>query len=261
MLVVKGLSKAYPPAVTALDGVSFSLEPHTFTAVLGPSGAGKTTLLRCVLRLVRPTSGSVYFDGHDMTSCPAGELRAARASVSLIGQQFHLVRRRTALANCLAGRLRELPLWRVALGLYPRPLLVEALAALERVRLLDQAFRRADRLSGGQQQRVAVARALTQRARLLLADEPVASLDPENAHLVLDLMRGLCREQRLTVLCNLHQVELARRFADRILGLRAGKLVFDGPPGGLTSADIDRIYGNNSPTDSDGHSNECTNDR
>jgi ABC-type lipoprotein export system ATPase subunit len=164
MLVVKGLNKVYPLAVAALDGVNFSLEPHTFTAVLGPSGAGKTTLLRCVLRLVQPTGGSVCFDGHDLTNCPAGELRAARASVSLIGQQFHLVRRRTALANCLAGRLRELPLWRVALGLYPRPLLVEALAALERVRLLDQAFRRADRLSGGQQQRVAAARALTQRA-------------------------------------------------------------------------------------------------
>ncbi len=242
MLVVKGLTKVYPPAVLALDGVSFALEPHSFTAVLGSSGAGKTTLLRCVLRLVRPTDGSVRFGGHDLTTCPGRVLQEARASISLVGQQFNLVRRRTALTNCLAGRLRELPLWRWALGLYPRPLLVEALAALERVRLLDQAFRRADRLSGGQQQRVAVARALTQRARLLLADEPVASLDPENANLVLDLLRSLCRERRLTVLCNLHQIELARGFADRILGLRAGRIVFDGPPAQLTPADVDRIY-------------------
>jgi phosphonate transport system ATP-binding protein len=242
MLVVTGLTKVYPPAVRALDGVEFALTPHTFTAVLGPSGAGKSTLLRCLLRLVRPTSGCVSFDGHDLTTCSARVLRAARASIALVGQQFNLVRRRSALTNCLAGRLRELPLWRCALGLYPQPLLVEALAALERVRLLDQAFQRADHLSVGQQQRVAVARALTQRARLLLADEPVASLDPENASLVLDLLRSLCRERRLTVLCSLHQIDLARSFADRVLGLRDGRIVFDGAPTQLTQADVDHIY-------------------
>jgi phosphonate transport system ATP-binding protein len=242
MLTVQGLTKAYPPGVLALDGVCFALAPHTFTALLGPSGAGKSTLLRCVLRLVRPTAGAVLFDGLDLTTCSGGQLRAARARIALVSQQFNLVRRRTALLNCLAGRLHELPLWRCALGCYPRPLLLEALAALERVRLLDQAFQRADRLSGGQQQRVAVARALTQRAWLLLADEPVASLDPDNAHLVLDLLRALCRERRLTVLCNLHQPELARAFADRALGLRAGKVVFDGPVADLTPATVDRIY-------------------
>jgi len=242
MLTVKQLTKVYPPSVVALDGVSFTVAPHSFTAVLGPSGAGKTTLLRCVLRQVGPTRGAVWFGGRDLAACPAGELREARARIALVGQQFNLVRRRTALTNCLAGRLRELPLWRCLLGLYPAALLAEGLAALARVRLLDAAFRRADALSGGQQQRVAIARALTQRAQLLLADEPVASLDPENGRLILELLRSLVRHEGLTVLCNLHQVDLARQFADRVIGLRDGRVVFDGPTETLTPSDVDRIY-------------------
>src|SRR5262249_11276946 len=156
-------------------------------------------LLRSILRLV-PSGGQVWFDSEDLTVCSPTRLREVRAKIALVGQHFHLVRRRSALVNALAGRLREVPLWRCLLNSYPDTLLAEGLAALERVGLLEHAFRRADLLSGGQRQRVAVARALTQKATLLLADEPVSSLDPESAHQVLALLRSLCREADLAVL-------------------------------------------------------------
>jgi len=242
MLTVDQLCKTYAGQTVALDAVSFSVEPGSFTAVLGPSGAGKTTLTRCILGLTTPDHGQVRFEGRGLTACSSGELRQARSRIALIAQQFNLVRRRSALENCLAGRLRELSLWRCALNLYPAPLLREGLAALERVQLLDAAFRRADQLSGGQQQRVAIARALVQRAKLLLADEPIASLDPESAHLVLDQLRALCRTEGLTVLCNLHQVEFARQYSERILALRHGKLIVDKPTAQLQAADVEHIY-------------------
>jgi phosphonate transport system ATP-binding protein len=242
ILTVAHLTKLYPPRTVALDDVSFTVAPGSFTAVLGPSGAGKTTLLRCILRLTPPDKGQVWFEGSDLAACSAAALRQARGRIALVTQQFNLVRRRSALENCLAGRLRELPLWRCILGRYPEALLMEGLAGLARVGLLDVAFRRADQLSGGQQQRVAVARALTQKARLLLADEPIASLDPESAHTVLGLLRSLCKEDGLTVLCNLHQVAFARQYSDRILGMRDGKVVFDRPTDKVTAGDVDDIY-------------------
>lgn len=243
MLCIEGLGKVYANGVHALKGVSFALEPYTFTAILGSSGAGKSTLLRTIPRLVEPTMGSIRFDGQELTRCSDRQLGHARSRISLIGQQVTLVRRNSVVVNCLAGRLRELPVWRIALGLYPRAMLIEAMSALDRVRLIGEAFRRSDQISGGQQQRVAVARALTQHAALLLGDEPVASLDPQNSAIVLDLLRELCRERRLTVLCNLHQVDLACRFADRLLGLRDGRLVYDGSAGTFTADDESHIYG------------------
>lgn len=160
----------------------------------------------------------------------------------MVAQQFNLVRRRSALENCLAGRLHELPLWRCLLNKFPTSLLHEGMSALARVQLLNVAFQRSDQLSGGQQQRVAIARALTQRARLILADEPIASLDPESAHTVLSLLRSLCDDEKLTVVCNLHQVELARQYSDRILGIRGGKLVLDVLTNKFSHFDIERIY-------------------
>jgi len=240
ILRVEHLSKAWDRPV--LSDLTFAVQPGTFVAVLGPSGAGKSTLLRCVVGLT-PCRGRVWFRGSDLTRCPPAELRRRRREIAAIAQQFNLVRRHTALANCLGGRLPELPLWRCLLRSFPRPLLAEALAALERVQLLEFAWQRADRLSGGQQQRVAIARALTQRAGLILADEPVASLDPQTARAVLTLLKSLCVEEGLTVLCNLHQVELARAYSDRTLGLRDGRLVVDAPTARLTTADIERIYG------------------
>ncbi|MBD2256522.1 phosphonate ABC transporter ATP-binding protein [Pseudanabaena sp. FACHB-2040] len=242
MLRVESLTKIYDNGRTALEQVSFEIAPHSFTAVLGPSGAGKTTLMRCLLGLIRPTHGQVWFHGQNLTRCSARELQQARTQIATIAQQFNLVRRRSALENCLGGRLPELPLWRCAFSQFPPDLLKEGLAALERVQLLDVAFQRADQLSGGQQQRVAIARALTQRASLILADEPVASLDPETAHTVLGLLRSLCQQEGLTVLCNLHQVELAREYSDRILGIQSGKLVLDVPTAQFNTTSMAHLY-------------------
>ncbi|NJK99333.1 MAG: phosphonate ABC transporter ATP-binding protein [Spirulinaceae cyanobacterium SM2_1_0] len=241
MLVVENLTKTYAGR-SVLQNISFAIRPQSFTVVLGPSGAGKTTLMRTILQLVRLEQGRIWFGDHDLTRCSPTQLRASRAHIATVAQQFNLVRRRTALENCLGGRLSELPLWRCWLGHFPLSLQREALLALERVRLLEVAFQRADQLSGGQQQRVAIARALTQRARLLLADEPVASLDPETAHTILQLLTSLCAREGLTIVCNLHQVELARQYGDHVLGIRAGRLVLDKPTAQLTDHDIDCIY-------------------
>lgn len=241
MLVVEHLSKTYGN-IRALQDVSFAVEPHTFTAILGPSGAGKTTLLRCLTRLIQPDRGQIWLQGRELTHCTARDLRQIRSQIGMIAQQFNLIDRRTALENCLAGRLRELPLWRCLSGQFPPQLLREGMTALARVQLLEFALQRADRLSGGQQQRVAIARALTQGAKIILADEPIASLDPASAHLVLGLLRSLCQEEGLTVVCNLHQVEFAQQYSDRILGMRAGKLIVDAPTHTLNEACIKQIY-------------------
>lgn len=242
MLTVEKLSKIYPGQIPALKEVSFTIQPHSFTAILGPSGAGKTTLLRCINRLTKPDSGAVWFQNCELTRCPPKELRQMRRQIGMVAQQFNLVRRRSALENCLAGRLGELPLWRCLLGQFPHRLLQEGMNALARVQLLDAAFQRVDRLSGGQQQRVAIARALTQGAQLILADEPIASLDPQSAHTVLSLLRSLCQQEGLTVVCNLHQVEFAKQYSDRILGLNQGTLTLDLPTKNLKSSDISSLY-------------------
>jgi phosphonate transport system ATP-binding protein len=196
------------------DGLSLSAELGEFVALLGPSGAGKTTLLRCVARLVDPDAGEIIAAGHPMHRLHGRALRTARRDIGFVFQQFNLVRRRSAFVNVLAGRLAAVPLWRVVLGHYGMDDRKGAYAALERVGLLDHAAQRADQLSGGQQQRVAIARALVQKSKLLLADEPVASLDPASAESVLTLLRDIMREHRITVLCSLHQPILAERFAD-----------------------------------------------
>jgi phosphonate transport system ATP-binding protein len=242
MLTVHNLTKSYQQGQFALQNLSFEIAPHTFTAILGTSGAGKTTLLRCLIRLIRPDDGQVWFQGQNLTTCSTSELRQARQQIATVAQQFNLVRRRTALENCLGGRLTELPLWRCLTSQFPKDLLREGLVALERVQLLEVAFQRADRLSGGQQQRVAIARALTQKACLILADEPVSNLDPETAHVVLRLLRSLCDQDGLTVICNLHQVELAKQYSDRILGIQAGQLVLDVPTHDFSPLDADFIY-------------------
>lgn len=241
-LIVENLTKRYARGTLALDAVSFAIARGTFTAILGPSGAGKTTLMRCILQMLPFEQGRVWFEGTDLGQCSPRELRQHRAQMATIAQQFNLVRRRSALENCLGGRLGELPLWRCFANRFPPRLLQEGLAALERVQLLEVAFERADQLSGGQQQRVAIARALTQRAHLILADEPIASLDPYAADLVLRLLRSLCDQEGMTVVCNLHQVEWAKRYSDRVLGLQAGRLVLDLPTPELGSAEINWLY-------------------
>lgn len=243
MLAIEQLTKTFSSGKVAIADINFEIAPGSFTAILGSSGAGKTTLLRCILQLLKPDRGRVWLEGADLTRCSPSQLRSRRAKMAAIAQQYNLVRRRTALENCLGGRLRELPLWRCFLGQYPDRLLREGLAALDRVNLLDVAFQRADRLSGGQQQRVAIARALVQNASIILADEPVASLDPHTARVVLELLRSLCQREGLTVVCNLHQIELAREFSDRILGIREGRLALDLPTSQLSRADEMALYG------------------
>jgi phosphonate transport system ATP-binding protein len=238
---VDGVSKSYPNGVQALGGVSFSVRPGELVAVLGPSGAGKTTLFRCLTGLTRPDAGQVLLHGRDICRVAGRELRTARRDVALIFQQFNLIRRLSAVQNVLAGRLASLPTWRVVARRFPRADRQIALACLDRVGLVDRAYARADQLSGGQQQRVAIARALAQEARLILADEPVASLDPESAATVLETLRAVAA-QGVAVIASLHQVQLAVTYADRIVALRAGHIVEDAPAARFDTRAIGQIY-------------------
>jgi len=206
-----------------LRDVSLRVSAREFAAVLGPSGAGKTTLLRCVAGLMAADSGSVRLGGRNVRSLKGGE----RRRVAVVFQQFNLVNRISALSNVLAGRLGYVPAWRGIAHRFSRADRLFALQCLERVGLLDHAGERADRLSGGQQQRVAIARALAQQPELIVADEPVASLDPANGRGILELLTGICRDEGVSVLCSLHQIHYARQFADHVIGMSEGRVLFD----------------------------------
>jgi phosphonate transport system ATP-binding protein len=239
---VRGLRKVYPAGTVALDGVEFEVQAGEMVALIGPSGAGKSTLLRCLNGLVTPTEGEIEVGDSRVTGARPDELRQIRAGIGFVFQQFNLLRRLTVLENVLIGRLAHVPTARSLLALFPTGDVARAHATLERVGLGGLAERRVDTLSGGQQQRVAIARALVQEPRLLLADEPMASLDPALSHTVLDLLRRISEEDGLTVVTSLHVLELAQRYARRVLGLRTGRLVYDGSPEGLTAAVAQRIF-------------------
>jgi phosphonate transport system ATP-binding protein len=240
---VDGLTKRYAPAIAALDGLSFTIRPGEFVAVLGPSGAGKTTLFRCLTGLTRPDGGTVVVVGHDIWRSPR-ELRSARRQLALIFQQFNLIRRLSALENVLVGRLAHVPTWRVLLRRFTRRDRQLALGCLDTVGLVDRAGTRAAELSGGQQQRVAIARALAQDAKIILADEPVASLDPESSATVLASLRSAV-SAGVTVVASLHQVHLARAYADRIVALRGGRIVEDVAAARLDARALELIYERN----------------
>jgi phosphonate transport system ATP-binding protein len=222
-LAARGLTKRYG-ARLALDGASIAVAPGEFVAVLGSSGAGKTTLFRCLTRLAEPDAGEIEIGGRRLDGLRGRKLAQARREIGVVFQQFNLVRRLSALDNVLAGRLASTPFWRVAARAFAEPEIARAAVALTAVGLADHLHQRADTLSGGQQQRVAIARALAQDSHILLADEPIASLDPETAVTILSLMRDLARERRMAVLCTLHQPQLAGRFADRVLTMEAGRV-------------------------------------
>jgi phosphonate transport system ATP-binding protein len=241
VIEVQDIAVTYPNGVRALCPTRLSFAAGTFTVLLGPSGAGKSTLLRALNGLVRPTAGRVLAEDVGDISARAA-LRAHRRRTGMVFQGHQLIGRVTVLGNVLTGRLGYHRGWRTLLP-FAREEKLRALEAIGRVGLLDMALRRADQLSGGQQQRVGIARALVQQPRLILADEPVASLDPATALRVLDLLHGICRADGLTAVVSLHQVELARRFAERVVGLAGGAVVFDGPPAALDAASVARIYG------------------
>ena len=223
---IVGLRKSFGARVV-LEDVSFAVEAGEVVAVLGASGAGKTTLFRCLTLLAQSDHGEIHLGEHAMQTLDGRELAMARREVGLIFQQFNLIRRLSALDNVLAGRLGNVPTWRVVAHRFPHRDRQLALAALDRVGMLSYALQRADSLSGGQQQRVAIARALAQQSRFVLADEPVASLDPESAKSVLSILREIARERMIAVLVSLHQVDFALQFADRVIGLRAGRVIAD----------------------------------
>jgi phosphonate transport system ATP-binding protein len=236
------VTRRFSPEVLGLDNVTLGFETGKVTVLLGLSGSGKSTLLRHINGLQRPTSGSIRVLDHNIETADDAALRRMRRDIGFIFQDFHLVGSMSVLENVCAGRLGTLRGPRLTLMMYPKRIRREALEQLDRVGLADRAFQRADTLSGGQQQRVAIARALLQKPKVLLADEPVASLDPVSSAQVIDIIRQVSREENLTVICSLHQVELALGFADRIVGLQAGRVVLDQGTANLDAAAAMAIY-------------------
>jgi phosphonate transport system ATP-binding protein len=243
LLRIEHLSKIYPNGVHALQDVSFDVPQGQFVAVIGLSGSGKSTLLRCINRLVEPTSGRVLFDGGDVIAANDAELRRIRRRIGMIFQQFNLVNRSSVLTNVLAGRLGYVnPVWSL-INRFPQRDISKAHQQLARVGLPDKAYSRADTLSGGQQQRVGIARALMQDPALILADEPVASLDPVLAHSIMQHLEEINQEEGMTVLCSLHFLDLVHRYADRVIALNEGRLMFDGLPAAIDDEKFKEIYG------------------
>ena len=243
MIEVSGLRVVLPPAVTAVDGVDLTIRPGEFVVILGPSGAGKTTFLRSLNRLVDPMAGMVRIGGRAVTGADPTALRAVRRQMGMVFQQFNLVRRASVIDNVLAGRLGWSPTLPTLFGRFSAGDRRLARECLAQVGLADFAARRADTLSGGEQQRVAIARALAQSPSVILADEPTASLDPALTGSIMDLLRAINVERRLTLVVSQHQLQAARAYATRIVGFRRGRVVFDGPPSALTAAAATRIYG------------------
>ena len=243
MLEVGKLEKTYPTGDHALRSVSLTIDGHDAVFVIGPSGAGKSTLLRCINRLVEPDGGSVRLDGREITTLAGADLRAARRDMAMIFQEFNLVERLSVMENVLSGRLGYVTMWKAWRRRFPPADVQAAFRTLARVGLDGFENKRADELSGGQRQRVGIARALVQRPKILLVDEPTSSLDPRTSEAVMRLIVELAAEDGIPALVNIHDVPLARAFARRIIGLNAGSVVYDGPVEGLTEAALERIYG------------------
>jgi len=242
-LAIRKLNMEYVPGKPVLRDISLDVADKGITAIIGPSGTGKSTLIRCINRLVEPTSGEILFEGADMVKLDRRGLRLARRHIGMVFQEYNLVERLTVMENLLCGRLGYVAPLKAWLRRYPPQDIARAFELLEIVGLSNFVNQRADSLSGGQRQRVGIARALMQEPKLLLADEPTSSLDPKTSVEIMSLIRDLCRQHAIPVMINMHDVELAKRFADRILGMSQGTVVYDGAPAGLSDEQLKAIYG------------------
>ena len=243
MLEIKNLTKIYDGGVQALDNVSFKVEQGEFLAVIGLSGSGKSTLLRCINRLIEPTEGQILWDGVDVTAASQDEMLRIRRKIGMVFQHFNLVTRSKVITNVLAGRLGYVNPGMSLINRFPKSDIDMAMEQLERVSIADQAYKRADELSGGQQQRVGIARAMMQQPKMILADEPVASLDPVLAHSIMQYLEKINQEDGVTVLCSLHFLDLVHKYADRAIALNDGQMMFDGTPEEIDDDKFRDIYG------------------
>jgi len=243
MIEFKNVSKIYPNGTVGLNNINLTINKGEFVVIVGLSGAGKSTLLRSINRLHEITSGEIFINGKSITRAKGKELYRMRRDIGMIFQNFNLVKRSTVIRNVLSGRVGYHSTLRMLLGLFPKHDKELALKALERVNILDKAYNRADQLSGGQQQRVSIARALAQEAKIILADEPVASLDPITTKQVMDDLKKINQELGITIVVNLHFIDLAREYATRIIGLRGGEIVFDDTVANATDETFNKIYG------------------
>jgi len=243
MLSLRHLSKSYVPGKPVLTDIDLDVASRGITAIIGPSGTGKSTLIRCINRLVEPSAGEILFDGADLAQLHGTGLRHARRHIGMVFQEYNLVERLTVMENLLTGRLGYVGAWKAWRRQFAPADIARAFELLDVVGLAGFAHRRADALSGGQRQRVGIARAVMQEPKLLLADEPTSSLDPKTSVEIMELLAGVARSREIPVLINMHAVELAKRFADRIVGMAGGRIVFDGPPSKLDDDILKRIYG------------------
>ncbi|MBE9388478.1 phosphonate ABC transporter ATP-binding protein [Vagococcus salmoninarum] len=242
MIKFENVQKQYPNGYIALEDVNLEIEQGEFVAIIGLSGAGKSTLIRCINRMHDIDEGTLLVNGTDVNSLKGKEIREFRKKIGMIFQSFNLITRATVLKNVMISSVPELSWWRRLLGIFPKEAKIIGLEALDNVGILDKAFTRVDQLSGGQQQRVALARTLARHPEIILADEPVAALDPVTAKVVMDDFKRINQELNISVLINIHHVDLALEYADRVIGIRKGKIVYDGLSENVTQAVLDDIY-------------------
>ena len=253
MIEFKHVSKTYPNGVKGLKDVDLTIDQGEFVAIIGLSGAGKSTLIRTINRMIDITEGQLMVDGVDVMTLRGKAMRRFRRKIGMIFQSFNLVTRSTAIKNVLTSMVPDMGFFRVLLGLFTKEQKMKALEALDKVGILDKAYTRCDQLSGGQQQRVALARTLNQNPKIILADEPVASLDPITAKQVMQDFVRINKEYKISILLNIHHVDLALKYCDRVIGIRAGEIVFDGPASTITQEQIDEVYnGAKAPTMGEG---------
>ena len=249
MIEFDHVSKVYANGTVGLDDVTLTIQDGEFVAIIGRSGAGKSTLLRTVNRMHQITSGKLTVNGTDVSALSGKRLRKFRRGIGMVFQSFNLVTRTSVIKNVLSACVPDMPFWRVLLGAFRKEDKIKALESLEKVGILDKAHVRADQLSGGQQQRVALARTLTQDPQIILADEPVAALDPVTARQVMQDFVRINQEMGISILLNIHHVELALEYADRIIGIRSGRIVYDGPSANVDQAVLDTIYADEAPAE------------